>query len=176
MFMRMVELNSWCVIKEIDKCFLTSIEGAMLPTTSSLRVRAITGPSHFNQTHRNAGCYIHMGNHKKAQELLDACPALTEKRKLGATSKQLPTEVFILRKRESLSPDISGAAQQLWNAPAVVEFYKEKQRRRTGSEENYAESIRINTAEGELRVLSHIYPINSDVANPQRLRSVCCSS
>ena len=30
----------------------------------------------------------------------------------------------------------------------IVEFYKEKQRRRTGSEDNYAESIKISTAEG----------------------------
>ncbi|KAF9651455.1 hypothetical protein BDM02DRAFT_3110516 [Thelephora ganbajun] len=72
-----------------------------------------------------AGCYTHIGNHKKAQELLDACPALMEKRKLGAT-KYLPTEVFILKK---------------------LEFYREKQRRRTGSEDNYVESIKISTAE-----------------------------
>ena len=44
-----------------------------------------------------------MGNLEKAQELLDACPALMEKRKLGAT-KYLPTEIFILKKCESLLP------------------------------------------------------------------------
>jgi hypothetical protein len=37
------------------------------------------------------------------------------------------------------------------NTSTIVEFYKEKQRRRTGSEDNYAQSIKVNTAEGELR-------------------------
>lgn len=46
-----------------------------------------------------------MGNRKMAQKLLDACPALMEKRKLGAT-KYLPTEIFILKKRESLLPSV----------------------------------------------------------------------
>ena len=50
-----------------------------------------------------------MGNHKKAQKLLDACPALTEKRKLGAT-KYLPTEIFILRKCKSPPQDVISAA------------------------------------------------------------------
>ncbi|KAF9792188.1 hypothetical protein BJ322DRAFT_19589 [Thelephora terrestris] len=89
-----------------------------------------------------AGCYTEMGNHKKAQKLLDACPALTEKRKLGAT-KYLPTEIFILRK---------------------LQFYKEKQRRRTGSEDNYAESIRISTAEEIAIFWSTHSRISQDVA------------
>jgi hypothetical protein len=49
-----------------------------------------------------------MGNLEKAQELLDACPALMEKRKLGAT-RYLPTELFILRKCESLFPIVMTA-------------------------------------------------------------------
>ena len=40
-----------------------------------------------------------------------------------------------------------------------MEFYKEKQRRRTGSEKNYAESIRINTAEGKPGVSILRYPL-----------------
>jgi len=83
-----------------------------------------------------------MGNHKKAQELLDACPALMERRKLGAT-KYLPTQVLILRK---------------------LEFYKEKQRRRTGSEDNYVESIKISTTE-ELAIFWNTYSrISQDIA------------
>ena len=72
-----------------------------------------------------------------------------EKRKLAAT-KQLPTEIFILRKCKSFLPSVITADKKTGIYLAVVEFYKEKQRRRTGSEDNYAESIRINTAEGEL--------------------------
>ena len=81
----------------------------MPPITSSLQVRLITGRSYRNSPHRVTGCYIHLGNHKKAQELLDACPALMEKRKLGAT-KYLPTEIFILRKRKSFFPGSATAS------------------------------------------------------------------
>ena len=90
-----------------------------------------------------------MGNRKKAQELLDACPALTEKRKLGAT-KHLPTEIFILRKCKSTLLRMVNKSYKALNVPVAVEFYKEKQRRRTGSEDHYAEAIKISTAEGEL--------------------------
>jgi len=88
--------------------FLTRSTGVMPPTTSSLQVRLITGFSYLNPPYRLTGCYIQMGNYKKAQELLDACPALTEKRKLGAT-KYLPTEIFILRKRKSILPSVMTA-------------------------------------------------------------------
>ena len=40
-----------------------------------------------------------------------------------------------------------------------MEFFKEKQRRRTGSEKNYAESIKINTAEGKLEISILPYPL-----------------
>lgn len=96
-----------------------------------------------------------MGNCKKAQELLDACPALAEKRKLGAT-KYLPTEIFILRKCKSDLPRLVNKAYEPLDVLAAVEFYKEKQRRRTGSEDNYAEAIKISTAEGELK--KHLPP------------------
>ena len=78
--------------------FLTGAAGVMPPTTSLLQVRPATGISNLDPPYCTPGCYTHLGNHKKAQELLDACPALMEKRKLGAT-KYLPTETFILRKR-----------------------------------------------------------------------------
>ena len=85
--------------------FLTDPLGAMPPTTSSLLVRSITGAPYTNLPQCTTGCYTHLGNNKKAQELLDACPALMERRKLGAT-KYLPTEIFILRKCESILPGI----------------------------------------------------------------------
>lgn len=80
----------------------------MPPITSSLPVRPTIGLSYLNPPHRITGCYTQMGNHKKAQELLDACPALMEKRKLGA-AKYLPTEIFILRKCRPLPPDVLSA-------------------------------------------------------------------
>lgn len=72
------------------------------------------------------GCYASLGQHKKAQELLDAIPALIEKRKVAA-AKYLPTEVFIQKH---------------------LVFYKEKQQRRKGPEAKYAECIKISLAEG----------------------------
>jgi len=80
---------------------LTSTVGATPLTTLSLQVRPAPDVSYPGPPHRTTGCYTHLGNHKKAQELLDACPALMEKKKLGAAS-YLPTEVFILRKCKSL--------------------------------------------------------------------------
>lgn len=159
-FMRMVELNSWCVITRIKRICIFSDggEGVMLPTTSSPQVRPTTGSPYIGPSDCVAGCYIHMGNNKKAQELLDACPALTEKRKLGAT-KHLPTEVFILKKRKPISFKRCSRDLKLRNTFPAVDFYKEKQRRRTGSEDNYAESIKISTADGESRetFLCHLF-------------------
>jgi len=107
MFMNMIELNSWCASwKKAKDFFLICDVGAMPRTTSLLQVRFATGHSHQDPPHRITGCYTHLGNHKKAQELLDACPALIEKRKVGAT-KYLPTETFILRKRKSLLPSVA---------------------------------------------------------------------
>lgn len=54
--------------------------------------------------------------------------------------------------------------------PGLVEFYKEKQRRRTGSDKNYAETIRISTAEGELE--THFRPHRSNT--PNRVEMAIC--
>jgi hypothetical protein len=54
-----------------------------------------TRDSQFNVTY--SGCYIALGNYEKAQELLDAVPAAMEKKKISG--KDLPTEVFIKKKR-----------------------------------------------------------------------------
>ena len=137
--------------EEGENLSLTRPKGAMPPTILLLLVRFTTGVTYFNLSHHTTGCYTQMGNHKKAQQLLDQCPALTEKRKLGAT-KYLPTEVFILRKCKPPLPNITGATSTLWNAFVIVEFYREKQRRRTGSEDNYVESIKISTAEGGFQI------------------------
>lgn len=119
----------------------------MLPTTSSPQVKLITGSSYLGPPDRVTGCYTQLGDHERAQELLDACPALIEKRKLGA-AKHLPTEVFILKKCKSRKR--CGYGPQPCNNSSVVKFYKTKQRRKTGSEDCYAEGIKISTAEGEL--------------------------
>jgi hypothetical protein len=44
-----------------------------------------------------AGCHWSLGNLKEAQRLLEAMPAQIDKRKVG--NKDLPTEVFIKKKR-----------------------------------------------------------------------------
>lgn len=64
-----------------------------------LRMTEINSWSHGTYYFIAAGCYVSLRNHKRAQELLDAIPALLEKKKLGG--KDLPTEVFIKKKRES---------------------------------------------------------------------------
>ena len=46
-----------------------------------------------------AGCYVALKDYVKAQELFDKVPELLEKKKIGG--KDLPTEVFIKKKRES---------------------------------------------------------------------------
>ncbi|KZT09584.1 uncharacterized protein LAESUDRAFT_741851 [Laetiporus sulphureus 93-53] len=71
-----------------------------------------------------AGCYVSLKNYIKATELLEEIPALLDKKKIGG--KDLPTEVFIKKK---------------------LAFYKEKQKRLTGSEANYVQCIKISPAE-----------------------------
>jgi tetratricopeptide (TPR) repeat protein len=44
-----------------------------------------------------AGCHWSLGNIEEAQRLLEATPAQIDKRKIG--NKDLPTEVFIKKKR-----------------------------------------------------------------------------
>jgi len=47
-----------------------------------------------------AGCHWSLGNFEEAQRLLEATPAQIDKRKIG--NKDLPTEVFIKKKRTCL--------------------------------------------------------------------------
>ena len=117
MFMRMTDLNTWCANRKFANhpFFLTGAVGATPPITLSLQVRTTTDFSYLNMTHRTTGCYTHLGNHKKAQELLDACPALMEKKKLGAAN-YLPTEVLILRKCKSPLPNLHPYSENTWDA------------------------------------------------------------
>ncbi|KAL0946369.1 hypothetical protein HGRIS_012600 [Hohenbuehelia grisea] len=71
-----------------------------------------------------AGCYISLGNRQKAQELMDRLPTLLDKKKING--KDLPTEVLIKKK---------------------LEFYKAKQLRRGGPEQNFVDAIQISPAE-----------------------------
>ena len=45
-----------------------------------------------------AGCFISLKNYERAQKLFDAIPDVLDKKKIGG--KDLPTEVFIKKKRE----------------------------------------------------------------------------
>lgn len=54
-----------------------------------------------------AGCHISVKNYAQAQKLLDAIPGLIDKKKIGG--KDLPTEVFIKKKREFFRPSSSEA-------------------------------------------------------------------
>ncbi|CCL99980.1 uncharacterized protein FIBRA_02005 [Fibroporia radiculosa] len=88
-----------------------------------------------------AGCYISLKNYEKALELFEAIPALLDKKKIGG--KDLPTEVFIKKK---------------------LAFYKEKQKRLTGSEDNYVQCMKISPAE-ELAIFWNTHArIPKDVA------------
>ncbi|PSR77603.1 hypothetical protein PHLCEN_2v7793 [Hermanssonia centrifuga] len=89
-----------------------------------IRITEINSWSHATYYFIAAGCYTSIKNFEKAQELLDAIPDLIDKKKIGG--KDLPTEVFIKKK---------------------LAFYKEKQKRRTGSEADYVHSIKISPAE-----------------------------
>lgn len=50
-------------------------------------------------TQLTTGCYFSLKSYTKTQELLDTIPSLLEKKKLNG--KDLPTEVFIKKKRDS---------------------------------------------------------------------------
>ncbi|OSX65485.1 hypothetical protein POSPLADRAFT_1134175, partial [Postia placenta MAD-698-R-SB12] len=71
-----------------------------------------------------AGCYVSLKNYVKAAELFEAIPALLDKKKIGG--KDLPTEVWIRKK---------------------LAFYREKQKRLTGSEADYVLCMKISPAE-----------------------------
>lgn len=90
-----------------------------------LYITEINTWSHATYFFLGAGCYWRVGEYKEAQRLLDAIPAAIDKRKIGG--KDLPFEVYIKKK---------------------LAFWKAKQLRLTGSENNYVMAISINPAEG----------------------------
>lgn len=65
-----------------------------------MRMTEINTWSHATYYFIAAGCQWSLGNFEEAQRLLEATPAQIDKRKIGA--KDLPTEVFIKKKRASL--------------------------------------------------------------------------
>ncbi|KAF9481931.1 hypothetical protein BDN70DRAFT_875724 [Pholiota conissans] len=89
-----------------------------------LKITELNSWSHGTYYFIAAGCYFSLGNMEKAQSLLDAIPELINKKKISG--KDLPTEVFIKKK---------------------LAFYKEKQARRTGSEKNFIQAVKISPAE-----------------------------
>ncbi|KAL6298596.1 hypothetical protein BKA93DRAFT_830556 [Sparassis latifolia] len=89
-----------------------------------IRMTKVNSWSHGTYYFIAAGCYVSLKDYDKAQELLDEIPVLLEKKKI--TGKDLPTEVFIKKK---------------------LAFYREKQKRWTGSEEHFARCIRVSPAE-----------------------------
>ncbi|KZV71865.1 hypothetical protein PENSPDRAFT_650290 [Peniophora sp. CONT] len=89
-----------------------------------LYITEINTWSHATYFFLAAGCYWRVGEYKEAQRLLDAIPAAIDKRKIGG--KDLPFEVFLKKK---------------------LVFWKAKQLRLTGSEENYVMAISVNPAE-----------------------------
>jgi tetratricopeptide (TPR) repeat protein len=62
-----------------------------------MKMTEINTWSHATYFFIAAGCHWSLGSLKEAQRLLDATPAQIEKRKIG--NKDLPTEVFIKKKR-----------------------------------------------------------------------------
>ena len=62
-----------------------------------LQMTEINNWSHATYYFIAAGCHWSLGNYEDAQRLLEATPAQMDKRKIG--NKDLPTEVFIKKKR-----------------------------------------------------------------------------
>ncbi|GJJ12064.1 hypothetical protein Clacol_006305 [Clathrus columnatus] len=89
-----------------------------------LKMTEINTWSHATYYYLAAGCLISIGDHKKGQELLDQVPCLMEKRKLAG--RELPTEILIKNR---------------------IAFYKAKQLRRKGLENQYAQCIHLSIAE-----------------------------
>ncbi|KAG6812921.1 hypothetical protein H0H93_013588, partial [Arthromyces matolae] len=89
-----------------------------------LKVTELNSWSHGTYYFLAAGCYISLGNVTKAQALLDVVPDLIDKKKLSG--KDLPTEVFIKKK---------------------MAFYQEKQKRRGGEPNLWAQAMKISIAE-----------------------------
>jgi len=76
--------------------------------------------------------------------MLDAIPDLIDKKKMSG--KDLPTEVFIKKKRMSASLSLSAIYAIL--ILCLVAFWREKQIWRGGDETKYVEAIKISPAEG----------------------------
>ncbi|EKM55265.1 uncharacterized protein PHACADRAFT_208778 [Phanerochaete carnosa HHB-10118-sp] len=89
-----------------------------------LKVTEINSWSHATYFFIAAGCYVSLKNYEKAQKLFDDVPELLEKKKIGG--KDLPTEVWIKKK---------------------LAFYKDKQKRLTGSETDWVKCMKISPAE-----------------------------
>lgn len=89
-----------------------------------------------------------MGDLKKAKELLDAVPALLDKRKLGG--RDLPTEVYIKKKRKSRNS--YSRRNEFMCSP--VAFYKAKAKRNGGDESNYVDYMKISIAEGSSSLMN----------------------
>ncbi|KAG6911431.1 hypothetical protein DXG01_016528 [Tephrocybe rancida] len=89
-----------------------------------IKVTELNSWSHGTYYFLAAGCYISLGDTKKAQALLDTIPDLIDKKKI--IGKDLPTEVLIKKK---------------------LAFYQEKQKNRGGDPKLWAQSIKISLAE-----------------------------
>ncbi|KAF8803092.1 mitochondrial outer membrane protein IML2 [Phlegmacium glaucopus] len=89
-----------------------------------IRITELNTWSHGTYYFIAAGCHFSLGNYDKAQAMLDVVPDLIERKKIGG--KDLPTEVFIKKK---------------------IAFYKEKQLRRGGNEDDFILAVKISPAE-----------------------------
>ncbi|ETW86282.1 hypothetical protein HETIRDRAFT_471663 [Heterobasidion irregulare TC 32-1] len=106
-----------------------------------MRMTELNTWSHATYYFIAAGCRWSLRDLPAAQRLLDAIPALIDRKKIGG--KDLPTEVLIKKK---------------------LVFYKAKRVRLTGSEAGYAQAITISPAE-ELGVFWNTHArIGKDVA------------
>ncbi|KIK02787.1 hypothetical protein K443DRAFT_121801 [Laccaria amethystina LaAM-08-1] len=107
------------------------LQGAMGPERPHHFVQAdMVGRSHGTYYSIAGGCHVFLGNIEKAQVMFDKILDLIDKKKISG--KNLPTEVYIKKK-----PD--GCVE--------VASYKEKQVRRGGDVEKFAEATKINPAE-----------------------------
>ena len=99
--MRMTELNTWCVASPCPP--LSSPIFPSPPSSSPARPLLIPHPrAHARRSHATyyfiaAGCRWSLRDLPAAQRLLDAIPALIDRKKIGG--KDLPTEVLIKKKR-----------------------------------------------------------------------------